>query len=280
MSKAQKPMLAGKLEFNEVGELPYPIIGAPKYDGIRVLMSQRKPRTRTGKEIPNICLSQILASTGLNNVDGEIFSPSLAFSQISRIFRTEQLTKFELGYFLFDWFGEPETGFKWRRKTLEKVVNRRITKGQATLWIYVSPIKILHNEKELWEYFDRQVADGHEGIMLRSPFGIYKEGRSTVNERYLLKLKPEEKGIATIVDVEQLEDKNGNYREELGALLVGGDEWESHFGIGTGFTREQRQLLWTHRKDLIGKRVNFTYSLSGTEEVPRFSVFKGFVVNE
>jgi DNA ligase-1 len=48
------------------------------------------------------------------------------------------------------------------------------------------------------------------------------------------------------------------------------------FDIGTGFTADQRQLLWSVGDNLIGRVVKYKSQPTGVKEKPRFPVFLGF----
>jgi DNA ligase-1 len=138
------------------------------------------------------------------------------------------------------------------------------------------------------------LARGYEGVMLRSPGGPYKNGRSTEREGYLLKLKRFEDAEARIVGYEEL-DHNANEKGadgkrtshkagkvpmgRLGALKVIGvaGTYDSvAFNIGTGFDDEARDYIWKHQKEYLGHLVKFSYFPTGSKDAPRFPVFLGF----
>ena len=65
----------------------------------------------------------------------------------------------------------------------------------------------------------------------------------------------------------------------LGSLTVSG-LWPNgssfEVRIGSGFTTEQRDLLWKRRESLPGEVVKFKYFAGGVKEAPRFPIFLGF----
>lgn len=93
------------------------------------------------------------------------------------------------------------------------------------------------------------VAEGYEGVILRSYEGTYTEKR-TVN---MLKFKPTKKDVYLIVGV-----KEGTNRLTgmLGSFLVRGHDG-TEFSVGTGpeLTDEKRQRYWQIRDTLIGKKL-------------------------
>ena len=129
--------------------------------------------------------------------------------------------------------------------------------------------------------------------MLRIPNGIYKCGRSTVREGYLIKMKRFVDDEATVIDTEELmhnlnrayEDNFGNSRRStirsnlvpsgmLGNLVVVGRDGTS-FKIGSGFTEIQRREMWAGRSDLVGSLVKYKYLNHGVKNKPRCPIFLG-----
>ena len=131
--------------------------------------------------------------------------------------------------------------------------------------------------------------------MLRHPDGPYKHGRSTAKEGWLLKVKRFEDSEARIIGFSELmHNANEAKRNELGhlersshkankvgkqmlgALTVQDLKTKVEFDIGTGFTEDQRRLLWATGDNLLGKVVKYKSQPTGVKEKPRFPVFLGF----
>ena len=141
---------------------------------------------------------------------------------------------------------------------------------------------------------ERYLADGYEGVMLRSLQGIYKFGRATKKEGALLKLKRFADSEATILGlIEQMHNTNESTINALGlkersshkANLVGKDTLGAlsvrdvttgvEFEIGTGFDDAERAKIWAHKDAYIGKLVKYKYFPSGSKDKPRFPVYQG-----
>jgi ATP-dependent DNA ligase len=135
---------------------------------------------------------------------------------------------------------------------------------------------------------------GFEGIMLRSPNGLYKHGRSPMREQGLMKVKRFHDAEAFVVGVVEKEinlnpattnalgltqrsssKANKKAAGTLGALVC---ELRSgakpvRFEVGTGFDEATRARIWAARSDWIGSRIKFKYQslpADGRAEVPRF----------
>ena len=115
----------------------------------------------------------------------------------------------ELVYHVFDKFGEQ--GFSDR---MLKAASDTSRAGSIAKWVFQSPIRTL---EELDVYEAGLLALGAEGVMLRAFDGPYKQGRSTENEGYLVKVKRFEDSEAVILgSYEEMENTNEKQTNELG----------------------------------------------------------------
>ena len=131
--------------------------------------------------------------------------------------------------------------------------------------------------------------------MLRSLDGLYKQNRSTLRERILLKVKRFHDAEAIIIGFEPLRrNENAALRDErgytkrsthqdnkvpdslLGSLCVRDCETGVIFDVGSGFTEGQRQELWDKREQLFGKIIKYKSFSVGVKDKPRFPIFLGF----
>ena len=88
-------------------------------------------------------------------------------------------------------------------------------------------------------------ARGGEGIMLNTVTGPYEVKRS----KHLLKVKHTEEHILEVVD---LLEGTGKYEDALGAIVV--NYKGSLVGVGSGFTDEQRRVIWNNPSLFIGRK--------------------------
>lgn len=88
-------------------------------------------------------------------------------------------------------------------------------------------------------------ARGGEGIMLNTVMGPYEVKRS----KHLLKVKHTEEHILEVVD---LLEGTGKYEDALGAIVV--NYKGSLVGVGSGFTDEQRRVIWNNPSLFIGRK--------------------------
>ena len=157
----------------------------------------------------------------------------------------------------------------------------------------VTHLKV-HNLDDLLDWEQKYLNQGFEGIMLRSLGGIYKMGRSTLNQGILLKLKRFADAEATIIGFqermknmnEQTRDNLGNaerssHKENmipegtLGAFKVKSEIFEKEFTVGSGLNNEERQEIWDNQEKYLGQTLKFKYFAYGDYDQPRFPIYLG-----
>ena len=279
-----KPLLAGTIE--DTSTIKYPVLASPKLDGIRCLIIDGKAVSRNLKPIPNHHIRTLLEKhlAGLS-LDGELISGPTFQSSTSAVMGRDGAPDFT--YNVFDIAGS-ESPFNNRLRRLGQIVN------QLDLpWLKIVSHEYRTQESELLTYETTCLAQGYEGVMVRSLDGRYKQGRSTLKEGILLKLKRFTDAEAEVIGFEE-QMHNGNEAttnelgrtarsshkanmtglNTLGALRVRFNGIE--FNIGTGFDAATRAELWRNKNTLPGMTVKFKYQAVGVLEAPRFPVFLGF----
>ena len=284
-----RPMLAESVV--DIHDLRYPLMASTKLDGIRCLIHNGVALSRTLKPIPNKFVQEFFAGRPeLNGLDGELMLPA-KFNEISSLFMSkDKPLPYEWFFAVFDEWQEPERTFRDRMFTAALKVSVARTK-HVTL---VQQSDILTPED--LEGFERTaIAMDFEGVMLRDPFGTYKQGRSTLKEQKLLKLKRFVDGEASIVGfIEMMHNDNAQTRDNLGlakrshklsglrgagmlgALAVRDVLSGVEFEIGTGFSEALRQKIWSQQDRYRSQLVKYKRFEPGTKDKPRHPVFLGF----
>jgi len=275
-----QPMLASPIELENI---KYPVYCSPKYDGIRCVIRGGIALSRKLKKIPNVYISKML-NMCLDNLDGELIIPHANFNQIQSAVMSEDGEPTNFEFHVFDVISNKP--YLERMSDLEKMKLPAFCKK-------VLPHKF-DNEEDMLEY-ERECVDDYEfeGIMLRSPDGPYKFGRSTAKQGYLLKLKRFTDAEATIVGFEEMmHNENEKTKDELGhskrshkkagmvpAGVLGAFTVETadgkQFNVSTGMTAQDRVSYWENRDSMIGKLVKYKFQESGAKDLPRFPVFLG-----
>ncbi|MCK9587934.1 MAG: hypothetical protein M0Q93_01060 [Terrimicrobiaceae bacterium] len=292
MNIITKPMLAGKCE--SVNNLKFPVLGTPKLDGIRCLIREGgEVVSRNFKPIPNLFVRRVLGGVhgcGIPGMDGELMIRGTnSFQAVSSGVMSQDGTP-DFEYWVFDHVASDLLeAYSARMARLEI-----LAAGMAPMRIRpVLPVK-LKNVEELLAYEEKCLAEGFEGIMVRTPNSPYKCGRSSEREGYLLKVKRFDDAEATVIGFkERLHNSNEATKDELGRTKRSSHQENMvpmgtlgalccrtkdgvEFDIGTGFDDALRAKLWASRDTLKGKLVKYKSQPTGVKDKPRFPVFLGF----
>ena len=289
MSKKFRPLLAVACE--DLTKVNYPVILSEKLDGIRMSVHNGVCMSRSMKPIPSSAVQVKFGKPEYEGYDGEIIygdkNAKDVFNKSTRACMShefpEEFDIDNLHFYVFDVIGEEP--YCIRYEMIEPDTKNNVHR----LWsIYVN------SPEEVAKYESEFLQDGAEGVILRSPTGKYKQGRSTLKEGYLLKVKRFTDEEATVVGFEEKmhnaneattgelgQTKRSSHQENmipcntLGALVVSSEKW-GEFKIGTGFDDELRQEIWDNRESVLGKLVKFKYFEAGVKDKPRFPVFLGW----
>ena len=272
-------------------------VGSPKLDGIRAYIKHGEVLSRKLKTLPNRYVQEVLSSSSaLENLDGEIVVlnaygsyayPEVYNSTSSGIMSAGGTPKFK--YLVFDKYDDGR-GLPWQKRELE--AREAIDKSNLSGYVEFLPHIDIFSRQHATEVFVDYMAAGFEGLMLRDSMGLYKTGRSTMREGYLIKLKEFADLDCTIIGFkerytnlneatidERGYTKRSSHKENkmpmntLGALICTADGYELEFDVGTGFDDALRKLIWENRADWLGATIEIKHQPSGAKDRPRFPVF-------
>lgn len=294
MANSNRPLLAEKLTVDQLSQLRYPLYASPKFDGIRVRVDEKlRPLSRKNILIPNLHFQNtVRAYPEWTFLDGEVVTGKLGSDQFNQ---TQSSIMSRDGnpdfiFWVFDCFEHPDR--RYQTRFLDMLIKVKAGLNDNKLKI-VEQI-IVNNSDEVLAYETAKLNEGYEGIILRSPHGRYKFGRSTLKEQILLKLKRFTDAEAVIVGVNPLEHNNnaamfdelgytkrsshkhGKQVDELmGALEVRAEGWSDTFSVGSGFNLGDREWFWTNKEKVIGRTISFKFQETGALDAPRFPIYKG-----
>lgn len=313
-----RPMLSAKIESDEdYARLKnWPYIVSPKLDGIRTILHPTKgPCTRTLKPIPNDNTRKHLAELMRLSPETVGFDGELTWGEVKDVthpatFNHTQSVVMSYGghpdltYWIFDTCHPrllsakvPFTErFGFLREYM-KIVPEEIVFGLHKIQLTLTPHTEVQDLEELLTYERMFVAQGFEGIMIRSRNGKYKFGRSTLVQQDLIKIKRWSDCEGEIIGFEELmHNDNKDAKDEFGlakrsshkdnlrpANMLGtlqvricnGPYKDAVVGIGSGFDAYTRQQMWDNQAAFLHHHVTFKYQESGAKDLPRFPIFKG-----
>ena len=264
-----QPMLASVCKPEK---LKFPKLASRKLDGIRCVIKGGKALSRNGKPIRNQYIQSVIGSPEFNGLDGELIvgapNDEKAFSNSTSGVMSEDGTP-KFTFFVFDVI-DPKVPFQERLQVAKSIVKKAKNKHIKIVdHIVVKNIEALDKIEETF------LMEGFEGVMLRSLDGPYKYGRSSVTEGHLLKVKrfsdAEAEIIGYVEEVTSAERKPKNALGKFLCRLPNGIE----FGVGGGFTREERIEFWKNKDAMIGQFCKYKYFEVGMKDAPRFPSFIG-----
>jgi DNA ligase-1 len=245
------------------------------------------------KTIPNDHIRESLRDECPEYLDGEVMTynedgTQRTFNEIQGdVMRKAGKPKFK--FHVFDKFSHPDLEFNSRFSQLWDLDYAM----EMPSFVSIVGHTKLKTMAAINKFAMQALEDGYEGAMLRSLSGKYKQGRSTLRQGWLVKIKFFEDAEGTVIGFDE-RMHNGNKAKKnalgktersthkdnmvpmgtLGALVL--DTKWGELRVGTGFDDKTRQEIWDDRPNRMGKNVTFTFQPSGAKDKPRFPVYKGF----
>jgi DNA ligase 1 len=282
-----KPMLAGK---SDLSLQRFPVLASAKLDGVRCLAMGGRPMSRAMKPLTNRFVQAWFAANAevLQGLDGELIVGPPNADDVLRmtsgaVRREDQEPDFT--FYVFDRW-DSDLPYQQRVALMPPAIDR----------VTYLEFEVLHSIEELNDFEQRMLDLGYEGAILRDPNGPYKQGRSSTNEGYLLKVKRYEDAEAVIVGfVEEMFNGNEATTNELGrtkrsshqanktgkgtlgTLLVRGvTAFEGlEFPVG-GFNAALRAEIWNNQAKYLGQMIKYKYFPIGIKDKPRHGNFLAF----
>lgn len=301
-----RPMLASPVK--DPTALVFPLLGSPKYDGVRAFVRGGILLSKQMKPIKNSTLQVILGQKAFEGLDGELVcgDPSApdCFKRSQQMCSTRDAPIDDAIYFVFDSMEHPDEPFHKRLDdALGRLGSHQIMVG--SLGISLVKQKRVNNYGELVHLEEQVLKLKFEGLMIRSIKGPYKLGRSTELEGHLLKLKRFEVDEAEVFGAyEQLANTNEPTINELGAThrsshkagkvgkgtlggfhvkMLTGDFKGVACDVGTGWSDDERSALWMDWHKLTLPAFNKKYGhlrvkwqKAGSKDRPRFPTNDGW----
>lgn len=259
----KRPMKGVALEEDQFDRLNFPLYASPKIDGFRCVLGEH-PLTSRLSRFPNEFFDRNLTGILPSNtiLDGEVVVGKRRGKGVlgrTSSGLTTRTGEPDFTLWVFDRPGLPDRPGWYDRylcahDLIGSVGHERIRLLRHTLILDLD---------QLLQYIDARLNRGYEGVMVRSVDGPYKEGKSTLREQYMLKIKPFDTAEGRIKGwFEEQENTNEAKREvtgklkrssaksgkvpkgSLGGFILDDITDGSEVRVGGGFTKRQREELW------------------------------------
>lgn len=299
-------------DFDE-SKLRFPLIAQPKIDGVRALNLDGTLTGRSLKKHNNRFVTILFSKPYLKGFDGEMAanmhtSPSLCRDTSSAL-STIEGSPWVLWH-LFDYITEQTIDLPYKERYRLLISNVTYLKKDeesknVARFLRIVPSVLCNNEEELLNVENEWLNEGYEGVIIRDPEGKYKQGRSTVKEGGLLRIKrfvDFELKITEIIEgctnhnQAQINELGKTFRSShqenlTGNLMVGSlvgtvvSEIKNLKGetvfqkgdsvkIGAGsMTHEDREKYFLQPELILGKLVKAKMFPHGIKDRPRFPTF-------
>ena len=245
------------------------LMGSVKLDGYRclvrdgVLLSSGGHRILGAEHIEE-------RIQGLGNFDGEIKVPEMNFQEGGGAIRSANVTP-DAKLFVFDYIDNMRAPFKNRYAALAALAQDQ---GWATSLTNPTTITLLRHRafaslQEMKQIYDKALYAGHEGLVLKDPYGYYELKRS----KAWLKVKQVLSETCKIIGFFEGE---GKYVDMLGGVYVKRQNgYESK--VGGGFSDHLRSYMWNHQAAFLGVTIEVHYqedTPAGDFRQARFKKFR------
>lgn len=299
---ATKPMLA---EDAVRDKLRFPLILQPKIDGVRGINLGTRTTGRSLKGFDNQYASRFFSSPELSYLDGEFAAAAKTDPALCRL-TTSALSTITgepfLLWHVFDFLRPGVVDLPYIRR-LESL-SSYVVELQAREWNQKLPPSFAHLRvidyeivKSLDELDAREehfLGLGYEGVILRDPMGSYKNGRSTVREGGLLRIKQfiEEEAIVLSVEEGQTNTNEAKtnplgYTERstikenmlpngmVGKLICRDIKTGNEITVAPGKMLHQDRVTFFEQQNLIiGKTIKYKHFPRGVKDKCRFPTFQ------
>lgn len=171
----------------------FPCILQPKIDGVRAHTPEGVLLGRSNKPIRNVYTRELYSKPEYAFLDGELAAAHECDPELCRLTTSATSTiegePFTL-WWVFDYLAESvlHQEYEWRLRALTDHVRAMQAQGWAG-HLRVIPWVVVYNMDELNHYRNLWLEMGYEGSIIRDPYGKHKQGRSTVKEMGVLRIK-------------------------------------------------------------------------------------------
>jgi DNA ligase-1 len=304
-----KPMLAS--DWTE-GKVRFPVIVQPKIDGVRALNMTGTLTGRSLKQHANQHVTTLFSRQVLIGMDGEMAAQKETHPDLCRI-TSSALSTITGEPFVLWWLFDYVTGitagwaYKDRLAALREKVHDLLGTHAVGQHLRMIPSTLVNSQEELDKLDAMYLDAGYEGTILRDPAGLHKQGKSTVREGGLLRIK-RFVDFEFVIDevIEGEENQNDAQLNELGqtfrsthqenmipngmvGALIGrtldvvkdGDrvlfEKGQQVRVGAGrMTHDDRKRFFQNKALIVGRIGKGKLFPKGIKDKPRFPTFQSF----
>ena len=285
-----KPLLSCEVPLDKIN---FPVYVSTKFDGIRALVIDGVVYSRSLKPIRNKYVQKLFGKPEYNGMDGELVVGDVYAKDVFQKTTSGVMSEDgepDVTFHVFDLWSIPTFDYEYRQRYLQEIL---LDEDKEYPSIVYAMIHLCKNIDDLTFFLEHERNVGGEGLICRSPSGIYKYGRSTPKEQLSIKLKFFADSEFEVIGFEErMHNTNEAKTNELGYTerssakdgmqpmnMLGSlvlNYGDSTFNCGTGFNDVQRKEIWENKESYLGKLASIRYMSVGQVILPRVSSFQGF----
>lgn len=308
-----KPMLAD--DWDEERQ-KFPVIAQPKIDGVRGMNMVGRLTGRSLKTFKNKHVTKLFSHSALIGFDGEFAAEAATHPDLCRL-TTSALGTIEgepfVLWWLFDYVTLETKELPYHKRF--DALRDRVSFLQRAFPELAQHLRVIPSYEcshaAVLNHFDTEwLEQGYEGSIIRDPYGLHKQGRSTVREGGLLRIKrfKDAEGVVESVHEGQTNLNEATINElgntersthqanmvangmvgtltvrllapiELGDKVLPAGE---RITIAAGrLTAPERKHYFLLPNAIIGKTVKFQYFPKGVKDKLRFPTFQSIRMEE
>ena len=284
-----RPLLSCEVPLDKV---KFPIYISTKFDGIRALVIDGVVYSRSLKPIRNKHVQKLFGKPEYNGFDGELIVGDIyakdVFQKTTSGVMSEDGTP-DVTFHVFDLWSMSTFDYESRQRALQDLLLQDSTMS----CVVYTTIHKCQTVEDLEFFLNHEKNVGGEGLIGRSPDGVYKYGRSTPKEQLSIKFKFFEVEEFEVVGFnERMHNTNEQKRDELGYAERSSSKEgmmpmdtlgslvlkynDTTFSCGTGFDDKLRKEIWDNKELYLGKLASIRYMSVGAKDLPRVPSFIWF----
>ena len=269
------PMLAQK--FTERKHyIEYPCYVQPKFDGVRCFakkiseteVTYASRRNKKYKTLEHLTLYFLEMLNVGDIVDGEVYIHDVTFQGIIRRVKKLRPESIELKFHAYDIIRthNPNMPYSERCEDLSDMLDELYCNHHSYCETITNcPTYRVENEQDIYQYHDKFVKKGFEGVIIRNSDGLYKfNARSNDLQKYKEFIDEEFKIVGAI------ETDDGNHRGCIKFICETKQGLE--FTSYPKGTLDKRRRMFNEKDKYIGKMLTVRYQQLSEEGVPIFNV--------
>lgn len=242
---------------------------SPKLDGLRCVYRNGQLWTRNLKPVIGFDhiskeLETLIENTGIDIVDGELYSHELEFSEIQGfVMRSKNINEDDKKKIFYNVFAVVGDSIKNTHEMVESIQD--LQPG-----VYVKLVEqelIQNNFEDIKTKALKYVSEGYEGIMLRSVNTPYDYKRSNALLKYKFFLEDD-------FVITGFFEGQGKLENSLGGFEIESVNGKIKSRVGSGFSEEQRKEFYLNIHKYVGQFVEVKYQgITDDGTSLRFPVF-------